>query len=130
MSQLLRSAVVACAVALALPTLALAGVKPGQAFPTNLDTTIDLTQLTGLRVSLPKPDCTTHPSDCSDIDVLNTLDGFSVDARVSIPFSGPIDLSGQFTAPWISGRMTAAAVAALLLIPIAIRLTVTRAKTR
>ncbi len=93
MSQLLRSAVVACAVALALPTLALAGVKPGQAFPTNLDTRIDLTQLTGLRVSLPKPDCTTHPSDCSDIDVLNTLDGFSVDARVSIPFSGPIDLT-------------------------------------
>jgi hypothetical protein len=93
MPQLLRSAVVACALLLALPAIALAGVQPGQPFPTNLDTTIDLTQLTGLRVALPKPDCATHPSDCSDIDVLNTLDGFNVDARVSIPFSGPIDLS-------------------------------------
>jgi hypothetical protein len=93
MPQLLRSALVACALMLILPSLALAGVKPGQPFPTNLDTKIDLTQLTGLRVALPKPDCTTHPSDCADIDVLNTLDGFNVDARVSIPFSGPIDLT-------------------------------------
>ncbi len=91
MPQLLRSALVACAVALALPTLALAGVRPGQPFPTDLATTFDFTQLTGLRVALPKPDCTTHPSDCADIDVLNTLDGFSVDPRVSIPFSGAID---------------------------------------
>ena len=93
MPQLLRSAVVACALLFALPSLALAGVQPGQPFPTNLDTTIDLTQLTGLRVALPKPNCATNPSDCADIDVLNTLDGFSVDARVSIPFSAPIDLS-------------------------------------
>ena len=93
MPQLLRSAFVAVALLLALPAIALAGVQPGQPFPTNLDTTIDLTQLTGLRVALPKPDCATHPSDCSDIDVLNSLDGFNVDARVSIPFSGPIDLS-------------------------------------
>ncbi|HEX7525085.1 MAG TPA: Ig-like domain-containing protein [Gaiellaceae bacterium] len=90
---MLRSAVIACALFLALPSLALAGVQPGQPFPTNLDTKLDLTQLTLLRVALPKPDCTTHPSDCADIDVLNTLDGFSVDARVSIPFSGPIDLN-------------------------------------
>lgn len=93
MPQLLRAAVIACALFLALPSLALAGVQPGQPFPTNLDTKLDLTQLTLLRVALPKPDCTTHPSDCADIDVLNTLDGFSVDARVSIPFSGPIDLT-------------------------------------
>jgi hypothetical protein len=93
MLQLLRSALVACALMLILPSLALAGVKPGQPFPTNLDTKFDPTQLTGLRVALPKPDCTTHPSDCADIDVLNTLDGFNVDARVSIPFSGPIDLT-------------------------------------
>jgi len=93
MPQLLRSALVACALLFALPSLALAGVQPGQPFPTNLDTTTDPTQLTGLRVALPKPDCATHPSDCADIDVLNTLDGFNVDARVSIPFSGPIDLS-------------------------------------
>jgi hypothetical protein len=95
MPKLLRFALVVCALALALglPALARAGVRPEQPFPTNLDTRFDPTQLTGLRVALPKPDCTTHPSDCADIDVLNTLDGFNVDARVSIPFSGPIKLS-------------------------------------
>lgn len=41
-------------------------------------------------------------------------------------WSGPIDLSGQFRAPWMSARMMAAAIAALLLIPIAIRLMVKR----
>ena len=59
MPQLLRSAVVACALLLALPAIALAGVQPGRPFPTNLDTTIDLTQRTGQRVALPKPDCAT-----------------------------------------------------------------------
>ena len=93
MPQLLRSALVGCALLLLFPAYALAGVQSGQPFPTNLDTKVDLTQLTGLRVDLPKPDCTTHPSDCADIGVLNTLDGFNVDARVSIPFSGPIDLT-------------------------------------
>ena len=32
-----------------------------------------------------------RPSDCEDIDVLNTLDGFNLQPRISIPFSGPID---------------------------------------
>jgi hypothetical protein len=32
-------------------------------------------------------------SDCADIDVLNTLDGFNLQPRISIPFSGPIDVS-------------------------------------
>ncbi|HWX10225.1 MAG TPA: Ig-like domain-containing protein [Gaiellaceae bacterium] len=91
MPQALRTVLLACALLLISPTLAAAAVQAGQPFPTNLDTTIDLTQLTGLRVALPKPDCATHPSDCADIDVLNTLDGFNVDARVSIPFSGAID---------------------------------------
>ena len=95
MPKLLRFALVACTLALALglPALARAGVRPEQPFPTNLETRFDPTQLTGLRVALPKPDCATHPSDCADVAVLNTLDGFNVDARVSIPFSGPIDLS-------------------------------------
>ena len=32
-----------------------------------------------------------RPSDCADIDVLNTLDGFNMQPRISIPFTGPID---------------------------------------
>jgi hypothetical protein len=93
MPQVFRGALLACALFFAVPALAFAAVQPGQPFPTNLDTVPDSTQLTGLRVNLAKPDCTTHPSDCQDIDVLNTYDGFNVDARVSIPFSAPIDLS-------------------------------------
>jgi hypothetical protein len=42
-------------------------------------------------VNLPKPDCVQRPSDCNDITVLNTLDGFNMQPRFSIPFSGPID---------------------------------------
>ncbi len=72
---------------------ALAGVTPEQPFPTNLQTAADATQATGLRVSLPLPNCAARPSDCADIAVLNTLDGFSLQPRISIPFSGAIDLN-------------------------------------
>jgi dienelactone hydrolase len=94
MSYLLRrAALVAGALFFLFPALAFANVTPGQPFPSNLFTVPDSSQLTGLHVNLPKPDCTTHPSDCQDIDVLDTYDGFNVDARVSVPFSGPIDPS-------------------------------------
>ena len=53
--------------------------------------TVDSTQDTCLRVNLPKPNCTVRPSDCADIDVLNTLDGFNMQPRISIPFTGAID---------------------------------------
>jgi hypothetical protein len=50
-------------------------------------------QNTGLRVSLPKPDCQEHVSDCQDLDVVNELDGFNLQPRLSMPFSGPIEPS-------------------------------------
>src|SRR5436190_7981926 len=62
-------------------------------FPTDLMTVDDPSQNTGLLVSLPKPDCVARPSDCADIDVLNTLDGFNLQPRVSIPFTGAIDVA-------------------------------------
>src|SRR6266480_4968762 len=93
----MRSLILAAVVALPLVfpggALAATGTKAGQPFPTNLFTVPDASQLTGLRVDLPKPDCATHPSDCADIDVLDTLDGFNIQPRISIPFSGPIDKS-------------------------------------
>src|SRR6266545_5035963 len=61
-------------------------------FPTNRFTVEDPTQNTGLRVDLPRADCAARPSDCSDIDVLNKLDGFNLQPRLSIPFDGPIDV--------------------------------------
>jgi hypothetical protein len=40
---------------------------------------------------MPKPDCVARPSDCQDIDILNTLDGFNQLPRISVSFDGPID---------------------------------------
>ncbi|WP_345353539.1 Ig-like domain-containing protein [Rhodococcus olei] len=62
-------------------------------FPSNRFTVADPEQNTGLRVDLPKPDCAVRPSDCTDIDVINTLDGFNITPRISIPFDGEIDFS-------------------------------------
>src|SRR5262249_2974158 len=38
-------------------------------------------------------DCTARPSDCTDVRVLNELDGFNLEPRLSVPFTGPIDPS-------------------------------------
>jgi dienelactone hydrolase len=62
-------------------------------FPSDAFTTSDAANNTLVRVSLPKPDCSTRPSDCEDIDVLNTLDGFNLQPRISIPFDGPIEVT-------------------------------------
>src|SRR5262245_16527136 len=93
MRSILCKAVVLGAATLVFPGLALAGVRAGQPFPTNLDTVRDTTQVTGLRVALGKPDCAARPNDCADVDVLNQLDGFNIQPRISVPLSGPIDVS-------------------------------------
>ncbi len=46
----------------------------GGPFPSDRFTVRDRSHNTGRRVNLPKPDCAERPSDCEDIDVLNTLD--------------------------------------------------------
>jgi len=65
----------------------------GGPFPSNRFTVPDSSQNTGLRVELPKPDCAARPSDCADLDVINELDGFNLQPRLSIPFDGPIDVA-------------------------------------
>jgi hypothetical protein len=86
--------------ALLNPSAALAaGVRPlfdldspaTARFPGDRFTVPDPDQLTGRHVQLPTPECATHPSDCEDVEVINTLDGFNLQPRLSIPFSGPID---------------------------------------
>jgi dienelactone hydrolase len=91
MRTMLRAALVV--LAFAFPGAALAGTSAGQPFPSNLYTTSDRTELTGLRIDLPKPDCATRPSDCADLAILDKLDGFNIQPRISIPFSAPIDLA-------------------------------------
>ena len=62
-------------------------------FPSDIFTVADSTQNTGRRLNYPYPDCTLRPSDCEDLDVVNTLDGWGLQTRVSVPFSGDIDVS-------------------------------------
>ena len=88
MRSMLRALLVVAA--LAFPGAAFA-TSAGQPFPTNLYTTPDSTQVTGLRVDLPTAGCT--GSDCGELAVLNKLDGFNIQPRISIPFSSSIDLS-------------------------------------
>ena len=91
--RIVIGATLLAAVACVFPVGAFAATSAGQPFPSNLYIVPDASQITGLRVDLPKPDCTTHPSDCADVAVLDTLDGFNIQPRISIPFSGPIDPS-------------------------------------
>src|SRR4029079_18716498 len=62
-------------------------------FPSDRFTVADSSQLTGRRVDLPLPDAASHPSDYADLSVINTLDGFNLQPRLSIAFSGPIDVN-------------------------------------
>ncbi|HLL19047.1 MAG TPA: hypothetical protein VK439_09705, partial [Rubrivivax sp.] len=59
-------------------------------FPSDRFTVPDFTQRSFRRVNLPKPNCAVRPSDCVDIDVINQLDGFSTQPRITVPFSGAI----------------------------------------
>ncbi len=64
-------------------------------FPTNILTVPDSGQKTGLKVDLPATfdycDPSTSPSVCSNIGLINELDGFSINPRVMVCFSAPID---------------------------------------
>jgi hypothetical protein len=60
-------------------------------FPSDVFTVADDSQKTGLRVKLPFPDCKLRLSDCKDIALINVLDGFSLQPRVTVPFDGDID---------------------------------------
>jgi hypothetical protein len=64
-------------------------------FPSDLFAVPDLTQNTGLHINL-RPTCEvlpTLPSECVENNLLNELDGFHVQPRLTIAFSGPIDLA-------------------------------------
>ncbi len=96
-----RTLVVLVAIVLLTPALALAQTHPlfnlqsnaQSPFPSDRFTAFDTQQLTGLRVNLALPNCATRPSDCADLTLLNQLDGFNLQPRLSIPFDGAIDVS-------------------------------------
>ena len=96
-----RSLIVLVAIVLLTPALALAETHPlfnlqsttQSPFPSDRFTAFDSQQLTGLRVNMPLPNCATNPSDCADLALLNQLDGFNLQPRLSIAFDGAIDPS-------------------------------------
>jgi hypothetical protein len=62
--------------------------------PSNLFTVADSAQLTGLRINLPVPACNSgNSSICDNLRLLNLQDGFDLRPRVTVPFSGPIDVA-------------------------------------
>ena len=63
----------------------------GGPFPSNRFAIAEPSHITGIRVNLPLPNCDARPSDCADLQVVNELDGFNIQPRLSIPFDGPID---------------------------------------
>ena len=61
-------------------------------FPTDRLTQADPAQLTGRRVRLALVNCREAPSTCDEINLLNGLDGWSVNPRMTLAFSGPVKL--------------------------------------
>ncbi len=95
MSVRLRAALVLAAlVAATLPAMPVpaapeAAQPAGRVlFPTNALTVADDSQLTGRRLNFPLPDCTTHPSKCDELRLLNQLDGFDLEPRVEVQLEG------------------------------------------
>ena len=67
-------------------------------FPSKVFTVPDRTHNTGRRVNLPLPDCAVYVSDCEELALINELDGFNLQPRLSVPFSGPIDVNSVTSA--------------------------------
>jgi hypothetical protein len=60
-------------------------------FPSDRFTVADRAQRTGLRMALPAPSCAVERSACDDARLVDELDGFDLDPRLALPFTGPID---------------------------------------
>ena len=60
--------------------------------PTDRLTQADPAQLTGRRIHLSLVSCRETPSTCDEINLLNGLDGWSVNPRITLGFSGPVKL--------------------------------------
>ena len=60
--------------------------------PTDRLTQADPAQLTGRRIHLSLVNCREAPSTCDEINLLNGLDGWSVNPRMTLGFSGSVKL--------------------------------------
>ncbi|GAC1611163.1 MAG: hypothetical protein NVS3B26_22220 [Mycobacteriales bacterium] len=80
--------------AAAATTTVLNGTTPATTpFPDDRWTVPDSSQVSGRRIALPTTGCDAQGrSLCDDLTLINTLDGFDLQPRVTIPFSAPVDL--------------------------------------
>ena len=63
-------------------------------FPADVFTVADANQVTGRRVNLPTATCAAAgQSVCDDLKLVNQLDGFDIRPRVTLPFTGTVDLT-------------------------------------
>ena len=88
----LRRSIPAVLAAVAFWAAAAGAAEVRSLSPSDRLTVKDPAQLTGRRVALALPDCAAAPSTCEEIRLLNQLDGFSVNPRVAITLSAPIQL--------------------------------------
>ena len=78
--------------AISLPPTGAAAAEVQALVPSDRQTVPDPRQSTGRRVALALPDCGVDPAGCDEIRLVNELDGWSVNPRVAIRFSGPVAL--------------------------------------
>jgi Bacterial virulence factor lipase N-terminal len=75
-----------------VPTAPAAAAQVESLLPSDRLTVPDPGQATGRRMALPLPDCGLDAAGCDEVRLLNELDGWSVNPRIAIRFSGPVAL--------------------------------------
>ena len=78
--------------AISLPPSGADAAEVQALFPSDRQTVPDPRQSTGRRVALAQPDCGVDPAGCDEIRLVNELDGWSVNPRLAMHFSGPVAL--------------------------------------
>ncbi len=76
---------------------------PTGPFPSDVLTTPDPLQRTGLRLNLPVPDCVAKFTECQETAVLDQSDGFSLRPRIRVRFSGPVNTATLKDGIYIQG---------------------------
>ncbi len=74
--------------------------EPLSLFPSDSLTVRDPAQLTGRRVALPTEGCGA-PISCGLVAEINELDGFDLDPRIAVQFSGPVDPARAAERIWV-----------------------------
>ena len=90
--RLAGSVALGLSLAISVPPPGAAATEVQALAPSDRQTVPDPRQSTGRRVALAVPDCGVDPAGCDEIRLVNELDGFSVNPRVAIRFSGPVAL--------------------------------------